>query len=156
MDELQQVSDGWLAHHNTREKRFSLGAFEPDYILSQPVAVLRKDGKITAFANLMVTETKKEATIDLMRFSADARAARWISSSSASCSICARRDMKASISAWRPCPACRSAMPRRSGTVSAARCSSTANVSTTSRDFAPSRQSSTRNGNPVTLLCRTA
>ncbi|MQB39553.1 bifunctional lysylphosphatidylglycerol flippase/synthetase MprF [Agrobacterium tumefaciens] len=72
MDELKQVSDGWLAHHNTREKRFSLGAFEPDYILSQPVAVLRKDGKITAFANLMVTATKKEATVDLMRFSPDA------------------------------------------------------------------------------------
>ncbi|MFK0384051.1 bifunctional lysylphosphatidylglycerol flippase/synthetase MprF [Agrobacterium sp. NPDC090273] len=72
LDELKQVSDGWLTHHNTREKRFSLGAFEPDYILSQPVAVLRKDGKITAFANIMVTDTKKEATIDLMRFSVDA------------------------------------------------------------------------------------
>ena len=72
LDELKQVSDSWLAHHNTREKRFSLGAFEPDYILSQPVAILRKDGKITAFANLMVTDTKKEATVDLMRFSPDA------------------------------------------------------------------------------------
>lgn len=72
LDDLKQVSDGWLTHHNTREKRFSLGAFEPNYILSQPVAVLRKDGKITAFANLMVTDTKKEATVDLMRFSPDA------------------------------------------------------------------------------------
>lgn len=72
LDDLKQVSDGWLEHHNTREKRFSLGAFESGYILSQPVAVLRKDGKITAFANLMVTDTKKEATIDLMRFAPDA------------------------------------------------------------------------------------
>lgn len=71
-DELKSVSDAWLEHHNTREKTFSLGAFERSYILSQPVAVLYKDGKITAFANLMVTETKQEVTVDLMRFAPDA------------------------------------------------------------------------------------
>ena len=71
-DELKQVSDSWLAHHNTREKTFSLGSFDRDYILSQPVAVLRKDGHITAFANLLLTDTKKEGTVDLMRFSPDA------------------------------------------------------------------------------------
>ncbi|KQQ59676.1 hypothetical protein ASF69_11145 [Rhizobium sp. Leaf311] len=71
-DALKNVSDSWLAHHNTREKTFSLGSFEKDYILSQPVAVLRKDGQITAFANLLMTETKDEVTVDLMRFSPDA------------------------------------------------------------------------------------
>lgn len=68
LPELQAVSDAWLAHHNTREKTFSLGAFREDYILSQPVAVLRQEERIIAFATLMVTETKKEATVDLMRF----------------------------------------------------------------------------------------
>ena len=37
-------------------------------MLSQPVAVLRKDDKIVAFATVMVTDTKQEATVDLMRF----------------------------------------------------------------------------------------
>ncbi len=61
---MKQVSDSWLEHHNTREKTFSLGSFERDYILSQPVAVLHKDGKITAFANLLMTDTKSQVTVD--------------------------------------------------------------------------------------------
>ncbi len=71
-DDLSAVSSAWLEDHNTREKGFSLGAFKPDYVMSQPVGVLRKDGRIVAFANILVTETKFEATIDLMRFSPDA------------------------------------------------------------------------------------
>ncbi|OLP59121.1 hypothetical protein BJF93_04170 [Xaviernesmea oryzae] len=72
VEDLRQVSDSWLAHHETREKTFSLGAFDTDYICAQPVAVLYKDEKIVAFANVMVTDTKHEATVDLMRFSPDA------------------------------------------------------------------------------------
>ncbi|MGW8171548.1 MAG: phosphatidylglycerol lysyltransferase domain-containing protein, partial [Stutzerimonas stutzeri] len=71
-DELKAVSDAWLGHHNTREKGFSLGAFDRDYVLSQPVAVLRVEGRIVAFANLLVTDTLQEGSIDLMRFSPDA------------------------------------------------------------------------------------
>jgi len=71
-DELKEVSDAWLGHHNTREKGFSLGAFDRDYVLSQPVAVLRVEGRIVAFANLLVTDTLQEGSIDLMRFSPDA------------------------------------------------------------------------------------
>ncbi|WP_277955668.1 bifunctional lysylphosphatidylglycerol flippase/synthetase MprF [Shinella zoogloeoides] len=70
--DLRAVSDGWLAHHNAKEKTFSLGAFEESYVLSQPVAVVRLDERIVAFATLMVTDTKAEATVDLMRFSPDA------------------------------------------------------------------------------------
>lgn len=69
MDELSAISQGWLAEHNVREKRFSLGAFRPDYIASQPVAVIRRDGRIIAFASLLLTDEKVEASIDLMRFS---------------------------------------------------------------------------------------
>lgn len=71
LDALKHVSDGWLSHHNTREKTFSLGAFDPDYIASQPVAVVRFEDRIIAFATLMVTDTRVEATIDLMRFLPD-------------------------------------------------------------------------------------
>lgn len=69
---LRTVSDAWLAHHETREKTFSLGAFREDYVASGPVAVLRKDGAIVAFATLLVTDTRAEGTVDLMRFLPDA------------------------------------------------------------------------------------
>lgn len=41
-------------------------------MVQQPVAVLRKDGRIVAFATVMVTGTMAEATLDLMRFAEDA------------------------------------------------------------------------------------
>lgn len=72
LDELQAISDAWLAEHRAREKRFSLGAFEPAYVASQPVAVLRREGRILAFATVMTTATKAAATVDLMRFSPEA------------------------------------------------------------------------------------
>jgi phosphatidylglycerol lysyltransferase len=72
MEELAAVSNAWLADHNAKEKGFSLGAFEPDYILAQPVGILKLEGKIVAFANILITGAKDEGTIDLMRFSPDA------------------------------------------------------------------------------------
>jgi len=72
IDDLSAVSNAWLEHHNAKEKGFSLGAFDPDYVMSQPVGVLKKDGRIVAFANILVTAAREEGTIDLMRFSPDA------------------------------------------------------------------------------------
>lgn len=72
MAELTAVSDAWLAHHNAKEKGFSLGAFDPDYLAEQPLAILTCNGRIVAFANILVTATKEEGTVDLMRFSPDA------------------------------------------------------------------------------------
>ena len=71
-EEIRRVSGEWLESKKTREKRFSVGWFERDYLLSQPVVVLRKNGNIVAFANVLLTDTKAEATIDLMRFSEEA------------------------------------------------------------------------------------
>ncbi|MEN3952722.1 bifunctional lysylphosphatidylglycerol flippase/synthetase MprF [Iodidimonas sp. SYSU 1G8] len=68
MDRLQEISDSWLAHHKAREKRFSLGAFDRNYVGAQPVAVLRRDGAIVAFATILMTELREEVSIDLMRF----------------------------------------------------------------------------------------
>ncbi|MDP3856429.1 MAG: bifunctional lysylphosphatidylglycerol flippase/synthetase MprF [Stagnimonas sp.] len=72
LPELRAISDAWLAQHASREKSFSLGAFEPDYLGRTPVAVARKDGQLVAFANLMSTALKTEATIDLMRYTPQA------------------------------------------------------------------------------------
>ncbi|MCA1439026.1 bifunctional lysylphosphatidylglycerol flippase/synthetase MprF [Ensifer sp. IC4062] len=72
LPELAAVSDAWLAHHSAREKSFSLGAFDPQYLAAQPVAVLKCAGHIVAFANILTTATKAEGSIDLMRFLPDA------------------------------------------------------------------------------------
>ncbi|MGV8939081.1 MAG: bifunctional lysylphosphatidylglycerol flippase/synthetase MprF [Allorhizobium sp.] len=69
LPDLKAVSDDWLKQHSAREKGFSLGAFTTDYIVTQPVAVLRLEGAIVAFANVLLTATAEEASIDLMRFS---------------------------------------------------------------------------------------
>ncbi len=68
MAELQAVSDAWLGAQKMREKGFSVGRFEPDYLRRYPVAVARREGRIVAFANLLVTDASEEASVDLMRY----------------------------------------------------------------------------------------
>lgn len=67
MATLKEISDSWLENKNTREKRFSMGCFEPDYIRQMSVAVVRADGRIVAFANIWKGAEKYEVSIDLMR-----------------------------------------------------------------------------------------
>ncbi|WCE03031.1 bifunctional lysylphosphatidylglycerol flippase/synthetase MprF [Pseudoxanthomonas sp. JBR18] len=67
LPELRAVSDAWLHKHHTAEKRFSVGAFDDEYVMRNPVAVVRREGHILAFATLLTTELKQEASIDLMR-----------------------------------------------------------------------------------------
>lgn len=68
LHELREVSDEWLATTRGSEMRYSLGAFEDDYVRSTPVSVVRApEGRITAFVNLVVQEQWREVTVDLMR-----------------------------------------------------------------------------------------
>lgn len=67
LNELEAVSNQWLAGHNAREKRFSLGFFDRSYLVRTPVAVVRLDGKIVAFANLLIGKPDGILSIDLMR-----------------------------------------------------------------------------------------
>jgi phosphatidylglycerol lysyltransferase len=70
---LRAISNAWLQSHNTREKNFSLGAFRDAYVVRQPVAVVRKEQRIVAFATLMAPQVLRiEAAIDLMRQQPDA------------------------------------------------------------------------------------
>ncbi|HVT35535.1 MAG TPA: bifunctional lysylphosphatidylglycerol flippase/synthetase MprF [Nevskiaceae bacterium] len=68
LPELARISDAWLETHNTREKHFSLGAFDPNYLAALPVAVVRRAGAPIAFANILCTALKDEARVDLMRY----------------------------------------------------------------------------------------
>jgi phosphatidylglycerol lysyltransferase len=66
MDELRAVSDAWLQTRKGREKGFALGFFDPDYLAQFDHAVMRRDGRIVAFANLF-RGAQEEMSIDLMR-----------------------------------------------------------------------------------------
>ncbi|HWR17646.1 MAG TPA: phosphatidylglycerol lysyltransferase domain-containing protein [Terriglobales bacterium] len=71
--ELKDVSDEWLQIPGRRERTFTLGAFEENYIASTPVFVAEDSGgKILAFVNLTTLPNMKEASIDLMRRRTDA------------------------------------------------------------------------------------
>ena len=69
---LKRISDAWLAAKSTSEKRFSVGAFSPQYLRQFPLAIVRSSGIPTAFANLWTTGTRAELSVDLMRFGPDA------------------------------------------------------------------------------------
>ncbi len=72
LPELRRISDDWLQDKNTREKGFSLGCFDEEYLLNFPVAVVKQQGKIVAFANLWLAADKQELSLDLMRFGSQA------------------------------------------------------------------------------------
>lgn len=67
IDELLSVSRTWLAAHNASEKGFSLGTFDPGYVKACPVAIIRMEGRIVAFANILEAGQHGDAFIDLMR-----------------------------------------------------------------------------------------
>lgn len=68
LEPLERVSDAWLGDKNTREKGFSLGSFQADYMSRTPVAVVRQAEKIVAFSNLWASGEHEEVSPDLMRF----------------------------------------------------------------------------------------
>lgn len=70
--ELRGVSDQWLAHHAGSEKSFSMGGFEDPYVWQFPMAVVRVDHQVLAFATLWTTAGKTSFSIDLMRYADDA------------------------------------------------------------------------------------
>ncbi len=72
LGELRQVSDQWLEEKKSREKAFSLGYFDETYLCRCRQAVLRRDGRIVAFANILESGDGTELSVDLMRHRTDA------------------------------------------------------------------------------------
>ena len=69
---LQFISDQWLGRR-TAEKGFSLGRFDRAYLSRAPVAVVRRQDAVIAFASLLPDyRQRQELSVDLMRHSADA------------------------------------------------------------------------------------
>jgi phosphatidylglycerol lysyltransferase len=68
MSHLKQVSDGWLQIPGRRERTFTLGLFDYEYVRLTPVyAAVDANGTIVAFMNVIPSFCKGEATIDMMR-----------------------------------------------------------------------------------------
>jgi phosphatidylglycerol lysyltransferase len=73
MSQLKQISDGWLQIPGRRERTFTLGLFDHEYVRMTPVyAAVDGTGRILAFMNGIPSYCKGEATIDLMRHLPDA------------------------------------------------------------------------------------
>ena len=68
LDQLKTISDAWLEEKNTREKGFSLGFFDENYIRRFPVCVVRYQDCVVAFANIWSGAGQEELSIDLMRY----------------------------------------------------------------------------------------
>jgi phosphatidylglycerol lysyltransferase len=68
LNEFRDISDAWLKNKNTREKGFSLGYFDEEYLQYFPAGVIKKEGRIAAFTNLLIGADKKELSVDLMRY----------------------------------------------------------------------------------------
>jgi len=68
LDEVEEVSEEWLLLPRRRERTFTLGSFDRDYLSGTPLFVVRDPEKrALAFANEIPSYRKGEATIDLMR-----------------------------------------------------------------------------------------
>ncbi|MBX3482726.1 bifunctional lysylphosphatidylglycerol flippase/synthetase MprF [Phenylobacterium sp.] len=66
LTQLEAISEAWLLAHGGTEKGFSLGRFDPAVLRHDPVALVRHEGRIVAFANVW-TGGRVEASVDLMR-----------------------------------------------------------------------------------------
>ena len=66
--QVKEVSDEWLRLDGRRERQFTLGFFDPDYIAGRPLFVSRDaQGRALAFVNIVPSFHAGEAAIDLMR-----------------------------------------------------------------------------------------
>lgn len=72
MAELKAISDDWLSEHKAKEKGFSLGRFDEEYLSKLPCAVILVEGRVVAFGNIWPGNGKEELSTDLMRHVSDA------------------------------------------------------------------------------------
>ncbi|MEO7104329.1 MAG: phosphatidylglycerol lysyltransferase domain-containing protein [Gemmatimonadaceae bacterium] len=65
---LRHVSDEWLRDKGSREKCFSLGYFDAEYLRHCPMAIVRCNARVVAFANIWTSGGSEETSVDLMRY----------------------------------------------------------------------------------------
>lgn len=65
---LEPTSAAWLKANGGREKAFSLGRFDPAFLVNCPIGIVEIEDQPVAFGTLFVTPDKSWAGIDLMRY----------------------------------------------------------------------------------------
>ncbi len=65
---LKEVSNQWLETKKSKEKGFSVGYFDENYLSFFPLATVRKNNEIMAFSNVWTSDIKEELSVDLMRY----------------------------------------------------------------------------------------
>lgn len=68
MTELEEISRAWLGGQRGQEKGFSVGRFARAYLDRCEIALVRREGRIIAFANLLGTGATARIGVDLMRY----------------------------------------------------------------------------------------
>jgi phosphatidylglycerol lysyltransferase len=69
---LTGVSDAWRAQGDRRDRRFAHGFFNETYLRRFPMAIVRCEGSVVAFANILRTVARRELAVDLIRHLPDA------------------------------------------------------------------------------------
>ena len=74
IEQLREVSDGWLGDGEHRERTFTVGQFDVDALNSTEVLALRQrdNGSVVAFANIIPSYRSNAGNFDLMRRRPDA------------------------------------------------------------------------------------
>ncbi len=67
LDRLEAISTAWLSDLPGREKQFSVGRFDRDYLDRFSIALVRRGGYPVAFANLLAPGDGRRVAIDLTR-----------------------------------------------------------------------------------------
>jgi phosphatidylglycerol lysyltransferase len=65
---LHDISEAWLSGKTGHEKGFSVGPFDRDYLGLFDIAVVRKAGRVVAFANILSSAGGQLVAVDLMRY----------------------------------------------------------------------------------------
>ena len=68
LPELKSISEASLASRNKRERGFSVGYFDEGYLSNFPIAIVKKEGQILAFSNILMSAENHELTTDLLRY----------------------------------------------------------------------------------------
>ncbi|HEY0275564.1 MAG TPA: bifunctional lysylphosphatidylglycerol flippase/synthetase MprF [Paenirhodobacter sp.] len=68
IEELRAVSDAWLGDRAGLDKGFSAGRFESAYLNRFAIAVVRRAGRVVAFANILAPGSGKYVAVDLLRY----------------------------------------------------------------------------------------
>ena len=69
---LTAISNEWRRLRQASEHGFSIAAYVPSFVAATPVALVRQSGRPIAFATVMQTDSRRCATVGLMRHTASA------------------------------------------------------------------------------------